>query len=78
MGHRLRKTGSGIEDVSQRLLSRFAIGDLATKHFAYRGVFRAGRGYRACCRAVNTIVQTTMGGVTESDYQRIIGRCEKF
>ncbi len=70
------KTGAKV------VLSRLAIGDLATQFFADRDIFCAGRvaeeDMQRVARAVGAVVQTTMNGVAESDYERIIGSCEKF
>lgn len=64
------------------VLSRLAIGDLATQYFADRDIFCAGRvtedDLNRVSRAVGGVVQTTMNGVTEGDYDRILGVCELF
>lgn len=64
------------------VLSRLAIGDLATQYFADRDIFCAGRVAEEdmvrVSRAVGGVVQTTMNGVTESDYERILGYCDAF
>lgn len=70
------KTGAKV------VLSRLAIGDLATQYFADRDIFCAGRvteeDLERVSRAVGAVVQTTMNGVAESDYDRILGSCESF
>lgn len=64
------------------VLSRLAIGDLATQYFADRDIFCAGRVTEAdlqrVSRAVGGVVQTTMNGVVESDFDTILGTCELF
>ncbi len=70
------KTGAKV------VLSRLAIGDLATQYFADRDIFCAGRVTEEdmvrVSRAVGAVVQTTMNGVIEADYERILGQCAKF
>ncbi|CAN8076175.1 unnamed protein product [Agarophyton chilense] len=70
------KTGAKV------VLSRLAIGDLATQYFADRDIFCAGRVAEAdlnrVTRAVGGVVQTTMNSVAESDYDAILGTCELF
>lgn len=64
------------------VLSRLAIGDLATQYFADRDIFCAGRvqeeDMERVARAVGAVVQTTMNGVALADYERILGSCEIF
>lgn len=64
------------------VLSRLAIGDLATQYFADRDVFCAGRvpedDLNRVARAVGGVVQTTMNGIVEADYGRIMGICDLF
>lgn len=73
---RICKTGAKI------VLSRLAIGDLATQYFADRDIFCAGRvpedDLERVSRAVGGAVQTTMNGVIDSDYGRILGTCDLF
>lgn len=70
------KTGAKV------VLSRLAIGDLATQYFADRDIFCAGRvveeDMNRVSRAVGAVVQTTMNGVIAEDYERILGSCAKF
>lgn len=70
------KTGAKV------VLSRLAIGDLATQYFADRDIFCAGRVDEAdlhrVSRAVGGVIQTTMNSVAESDYDTIVGICEIF
>lgn len=70
------KTGARV------VLSRLAIGDLATQYFADRDIFCAGRVPEAdlhrVARAVGGMVQTTMNSVAESDYGTILGTCKVF
>jgi len=60
------------------VLSRLAIGDLATQYFADRNIFCAGRvevaDLERTRRAVGGDVQTTVQGVTSS----VLGTCGKF
>mmetsp|Transcript_53431 Transcript_53431/g.134964 ORF Transcript_53431/g.134964 Transcript_53431/m.134964 type:complete len:563 (-) Transcript_53431:78-1766(-) len=60
------------------VLSRLAIGDLATQYFADRNIFCAGRveneDLERTRRAVGGEVQTTVQGVTQS----VLGTCGKF
>merc|ERR1740121_3348275 len=60
------------------VLSRLAIGDLATQYFADRGIFCAGRveseDLERTRRAVGGDVQTTVQGVTAD----VLGTCGKF
>merc|ERR1719162_1407561 len=60
------------------VLSRLAIGDLATQYFADRGVFCAGRVENADLertrRATGAEVQTTVHGVTPE----VLGTCGHF
>lgn len=64
------------------VLSRLAIGDLATQYFADRDIFCAGRvsedDMNRVSRAVGGVVQTTMNSVAESDYSTILGTCALF
>lgn len=64
------------------VLSRLAIGDLATQYFADRDIFCAGRvveeDMNRVSRAVGGVVQTTMNSVADSDYGTIIGTCALF
>lgn len=64
------------------VLSRLAIGDLATQYFADRDIFCAGRvpedDLNRVVRAVGGVVQTTMNGVVDADYDRILGTCDLF
>lgn len=67
---------------SKVVLSRLAIGDLATQYFADRDIFCAGRvseeDLNRVARAVGGVVQTTMNGVNDGDYARILGTCDVF
>lgn len=64
------------------VLSNLAIGDLATQYFADRDIFCAGRvqaeDMNRVSRAVGGVVQTTMNSVAESDYDTILGTCDRF
>lgn len=64
------------------VLSRLAIGDLATQYFADRDIFCAGRvpedDMNRVSRAVGGVVQTTMNGIVESDFVNILGTCDLF
>lgn len=73
---RICETGAKI------VLSRLAIGDLATQYFADRDIFCAGRvpedDLNRVVRALGGVVQTTINGVSDSDYSRILGTCDLF
>jgi len=60
------------------VLSRLAIGDLATQYFADRGLFCAGRvtedDLRRVCKATGASVQTTVNNVVPS----VLGSCKIF
>merc|ERR1712039_403807 len=63
---------------AQVVLSRLAIGDLATQYFADRNIFCAGRveseDLERTRRATGAEVQTTVQGVTSA----VLGTCGKF
>jgi T-complex protein 1 subunit eta len=63
---------------AQVILSRLAIGDLATQYFADRGIFCAGRvegdDLERTSLAVGAPVQTTVNGLTPD----VLGTCGKF
>jgi T-complex protein 1 subunit eta len=60
------------------ILSRLAIGDLATQYFADRGLFCAGRvaddDLRRVCKATGAAVQTTVNDLVPT----ILGTCHVF
>jgi len=60
------------------ILSRLAIGDLATQYFADRGLFCAGRvadeDLRRVCKATGSSVQTTVNDLVPS----VLGTCKIF
>ena len=60
------------------VLSKLAIGDLATQYFADRGIFCAGRvaadDLRRVCRATGAAVQTTVSALAPA----ALGACGKF
>jgi T-complex protein 1 subunit eta len=64
------------------VLSRLAIGDLATQYFADRDIFCAGRVAEAdmqrVARAVGGYVQTTVNGIESGDHATILGTCNVF
>jgi len=68
----IAKSGANI------VLSRLAIGDLATQYFADRGMFCAGRvdsdDLERTSKATGAVVQTTVNGIT----QDVLGTCGKF
>jgi len=68
----IRKTGARV------VLSRLAIGDLATQYFADHDMFCAGRvpesDMNRVCNATGSIVQTSLGDLNES----ILGKCGLF
>jgi T-complex protein 1 subunit eta len=63
---------------AQIVLSRLAIGDLATQFFADRGMFCAGRvvddDLKRVCKATGAQVQTTVNDLNPS----VLGTCEVF
>merc|ERR1711977_594768 len=67
-----------VESGAQVILSRLAIGDLATQYFADRGIFCAGRvegdDLERTSLAVGAPVQTTVNGLTPD----VLGTCGKF
>jgi T-complex protein 1 subunit eta len=64
------------------VLSRLAVGDLATQYFADRDIFCAGRvtedDMRRVARAVGGVVQTTVNGIAASERETILGTCDTF
>jgi len=60
------------------ILSRLAIGDLATQYFADRGLFCAGRvpesALKRVCLATGSVVQTSLGDLSPA----VLGECGKF
>lgn len=77
-----KKLDKIVETGAKVVLSRLAIGDLATQYFADRDIFCAGRvpedDMNRVSRAVGGVVQTTMNSVVESDYDTILGNCDLF
>jgi len=67
-----------VKSGAQIVLSRLAIGDLATQYFADRGLFCAGRvtddDLRRVCKATGASVQTTVNNVTPA----VLGVCKLF
>jgi len=67
-----------VDSGAQIILSRLAIGDLATQYFADRGLFCAGRvtdeDLRRVCQATGSSVQTTVNDLIPS----VLGFCELF
>jgi len=63
---------------AQIILSRLAIGDLATQYFADRGIFCAGRvvddDLKRVCKATGASVQTTVNDLIPG----VLGTCEVF
>jgi T-complex protein 1 subunit eta len=64
------------------VLSRLAIGDLATQYFADRDIFCAGRvvedDMNRIARAVGGYVQTTVNSIESAEHDTILGTCERF
>lgn len=60
------------------ILSKLAIGDLATQYFADRGLFCAGRvpqgAIKRVCNATGAVTQTSLGDLNNN----ILGTCGKF
>eukprot|EP01124_Arcella_intermedia_P013291 TRINITY_DN196_c0_g1_i1.p1 TRINITY_DN196_c0_g1~~TRINITY_DN196_c0_g1_i1.p1 ORF type:complete len:568 (-),score=115.00 TRINITY_DN196_c0_g1_i1:64-1575(-) len=67
-----------VESGAQVILSRLAIGDLATQYFADRGLFSAGRvpgdDLSRVSKATGAKVQTTTNGLTPD----VLGTCGEF
>lgn len=65
---------------AQVVLSRLAIGDLATQYFADRGVFCAGRveegDMQRVLKATGAAMQTTVNGLAADG--AFLGRCARF
>lgn len=72
----IHRTGAKI------VLSKLAIGDLATQYFADRDIFCAGRvaedDLNRVLHAVGGQMQTTMNSIVDNDYSLILGKCEQF
>eukprot|EP00195_Chlamydomonas_chlamydogama_P012204 CAMPEP_0202900104 /NCGR_PEP_ID=MMETSP1392-20130828/9835_1 /ASSEMBLY_ACC=CAM_ASM_000868 /TAXON_ID=225041 /ORGANISM="Chlamydomonas chlamydogama, Strain SAG 11-48b" /LENGTH=552 /DNA_ID=CAMNT_0049586421 /DNA_START=124 /DNA_END=1778 /DNA_ORIENTATION=- len=64
------------------VLSRLAIGDLATQYFADRNIFCAGRveegDLQRVAKATGARVQTTVNGLTAENAAGVLGTCERF
>lgn len=60
------------------ILSKLAIGDLATQYFADRNIFCAGRvpqsALKRVCNATGSVIQTSLGDLSDN----ILGQCGKF
>jgi len=60
------------------ILSRLAIGDLATQYFADRNIFCAGRvpegALKRVCNATGAVTQTSLGDLSKE----VLGECGKF
>merc|ERR1719440_2341156 len=71
-----------VKSGAQVVLSRLAIGDLATQYFADRGIFCAGRVDNADLertrRATGAAVQTTVTSGLVEDAASILGTCGRF
>jgi len=67
-----------VKSGAQIILSRLAIGDLATQYFADRGLFCAGRvvdeDMKRVCKATGASVQTTVNDIIPE----VLGKCTKF
>jgi len=67
-----------VKSGAQIVLSRLAIGDLATQYFADRGIFCAGRvaddDLRRVCKATGASVQTTVNDIIPE----VMGHCALF
>eukprot|EP01118_Nematostelium_gracile_P010066 TRINITY_DN3438_c0_g1_i1.p1 TRINITY_DN3438_c0_g1~~TRINITY_DN3438_c0_g1_i1.p1 ORF type:complete len:557 (+),score=205.77 TRINITY_DN3438_c0_g1_i1:1543-3213(+) len=67
-----------VESGAKIILSRLAIGDLATQYFADRGIFCAGRvqddDLRRVCKATGASVQTTVNNLLST----VLGTCTRF
>jgi len=67
---------------AQVVLSRLAIGDLATQYFADNDMFCAGRvpddDMRRVATATGARVQTTLNGLTKDNADAVLGNCSIF
>eukprot|EP00727_Mastigamoeba_balamuthi_P007420 m51a1_g3299 putative t-complex protein 1 subunit (547) ;mRNA; r:307135-309035 len=72
------KLAAIVESGANVVLSKLAIGDLATQYFADRGIFCAGRvaddDLRRVCKATGAQVQTTVTGLKPD----MLGTCARF
>jgi len=66
------------ESGAKVILSKLAIGDLATQYFADRNIFCAGRvpqsALKRVCNATGSVIQTSLGDLNDT----ILGQCGKF
>lgn len=73
-----KKLDNCIKTGAKVVLSRLAIGDLATQYFADHGIFCAGRvadeDMRRMSRATGAAIQTTCNNLTKS----VLGKCGQF
>jgi len=75
-----------VQSGAQVILSRLAIGDLATQYFAERGLFCAGRvpddDLRRVCKATGAAVLSTVNdrqsSLTDGGIKSALGECELF
>eukprot|EP00955_Chlamydomonas_euryale_P109897 365965-Chlamydomonas_euryale.AAC.9 len=71
-----------VQSGAQIVLSRLAIGDLATQYFADRGVFCAGRveapDMERVQKATGARVQTTVNGLNSQNAKGVLGTCATF
>eukprot|EP01083_Nonionella_stella_P076003 206889_1 len=67
-----------VQSGAKVILSRLAIGDLATQYFADRNLFCAGRvpedALKRVCNATGAVIQTSLGDLS----REVLGECGKF
>lgn len=67
-----------VKSGSTVVLSKLAIGDLATQYFADRGIFCAGRVPEADMRRVSMATGATIQTTVSNVIPEVMGHCEKF
>lgn len=76
------KLSKCVESGASIVLSRLAIGDLATQYFADRGIFCAGRvengDIERITKATGARIQTTVNGLSPESAKAVLGTCATF
>lgn len=76
------KLAKCVESGANIVLSRLAIGDLATQYFADRNIFCAGRvevsDMERVSKATGARTQTTVNGLTAESAKAFLGTCKRF
>ena len=76
------KLSKCVDSGASIVLSRLAIGDLATQYFADRGIFCAGRVENAdierITKATGARIQTTVNGLNPESAKTVLGTCATF